>query len=296
MKLTPEDPTQRRRPRRTVGRTARRLAARDEPRRFAPPPDDDVERAALLAVLAIRGPRIVRKNGDRPTTAFVRAADQYLRRHEGFCFQFAQRRNARHVPLDDMVQACRIGAMIALERFDKDKAGRFLSYARWWMRCETGKLLHHTESLVPVPAAVKKERELLAASAPADLTDEEAAEATGLAVDAVRVARRIHLGNEHRSIDERARPQRRAYDEMRSEREARIAELKTHARLDEALASLAPVQRLLLFEEFGVGEPVLGVTPPRTETGRRSLRHAAMRRLKLALAEPVDEDDEEDAA
>lgn len=282
---------------RTRLRRRPRLLSATEPRRHGPIPDDDRERADLLAVLEIRGAPIMRTEGMKPTPAFSRAASRYLRRHEGFCFSFARRRDARHVPLDDMVQACRIGAMIALERFDPTKAGRFLSYARWWMKCETGKLLHQTESLVPVTPAVKKAREMiarLAATAPADLSNEEVAIELEIDVRAVRVARDIYLGHTHRTVDERSRGQRRSLDEARAAHADRVAELRAHAHLDEALARLSPVQRQLLFDEFGVGAVVPGAPIPSTEGGRRSLRHAALRRLRLELAHLVDDDSDDD--
>lgn len=276
-----------------------RLLKGSEPRKHGTIPATDKERADLLAVLKIRGAPILRSEGMVPTRAFSVAADRYLRRHEGFCFRFARQRGARHIPLEDLVQACRIGAMIALERFDPVKAGRFLSYARWWMQCETGKLLHQNECLVPVGPALKKTREAieaaerkLLATAPADLSDEEVASELAIDVAAVREARHMYLGHAHRGVDDRSRAQRRSLDDARAAHDARASQLNAHAHLDAALAKLSPVQRLLLYQEFGVGTPVAGVAAPSTEGGRRSLRHAAMRRLRIELAHFADEDED----
>lgn len=257
-------------------------ASETQPQKVAPP---DKRRAALLRVLAIRGRPINRDRGMKPSEAFRAAADAYIMaEHYSFCVQFARCRAARHIPLSDLIQACLLGAYIALERFDAghETSYRFLSYAKWYMLCECNRLLHKEECLVVVPAQVKDARKKLALTCPADLSDAEAAEILGICVDDVKSARGAHLGHEHRAVDERNRVVKRSLGDVQRSHNERVAELQSHAGLAEALGKLDPIMRGVLYREFGVGEDE-GAPEPKTESSRRAVRHLALRRLKEAL-------------
>lgn len=251
-----------------------------------PPPPPDKARAALLAVLAVRGKPINRKRGMKPSPAFQRAAGAYIiEHHYNFCIQFARQRAARHVPLADLVQACLLGAYTALERYDTEHetSYRFLSYAKWYLLCETNKLLHKEECLVVVPPQVKEARGKLALTCPQDISDEDAAELLGMHVADVRAARTAHLGHEHRVVDERNRTVRRTLGEVRQLHDDHAATFAAHDGLEEALAQLGPVLRGVLHAEFGVGAAEPGVPQPSTSESRRALRNLALRKLRELL-------------
>lgn len=269
------------------------VGGRVHARRASPRPKATLDRArrALVDVLDVRGKPIRRDRGMKPSMAFQRAAGAYLMAHHySFCVQFARSRQSRHIPLEDMIQACLTGAYIALERFDPDHetAYRFLSYAKWYLLCECNRLIHKDEALVVVPQSVKDARAALARTCPADLTDAEAAEILGLQITDVHAARGAHLGHEHRVVDERSRACRRTLGEIREAHDERAAALRAHSGIDAALAHLDPIARGVLYREYGVGHDERA-PEPRSEAATRAIRSMALRRLR-ELLEESDED------
>lgn len=213
---------------------------------------------------------------------FRAAAERYLQRHEPFIKLYVSRLGARHIPAEDLYQHCRVGCYRALCAFDPQEAGRFLSYARYWMWCETGKAIHGAESLVPVPQSIKKmQRELH--KMPKEIEDAEIAAALGCKVREVQALRHLHLGHEHREVDERARSQRRTFDELRETQEARWEEIRRAEALHSALRTLTPIQRQILWATHQVGEAQPGAVLPQTEEGKRALLHRAKLLLRRAL-------------
>lgn len=256
--------------------------------RRRPAPRPDPAREALLRVLAVRGKPIDRRRGMVPSREFLRVAQAYiLEHHYGYCLEFARSRSARHVPEEDMVQACLIGAYTALERFDKDHQHtyRFLSYAKWYLFMETNRLLHRDECLVVVPETVKRARGDLSRAGRDDLSDEEAARILDVPVEDVRAARDAYLGHDHRRVDERSRACRGGLEEARAAHDARAEALRGADGIAEALAKLDPMLRQVVWEEYGVGEDDPTAPRPATDAGRRSLRRMALRRLRAALEE-----------
>ena len=266
-------------------------------------------RDALVRVLTLRGRPIKRERGGVPNRAFRAAAGRYLiEHHYGACVKHARGCSARHIPLEDLIQAALLGAYTALERFDLDHADAytFLSYAVWYIRLECNRLLHKDECLVHVPDAVRKARAALANTCPADVSDEEAAALLKMHVADVRAARTAHLGHEHRSLSEsggRGKRDRggdggsgsggraeagvvgKALVDVRAAHDARAAELRAHAGLAAALATLDPLLRAVLHREYGVGEAESGhIAPPTSEGARRGLRNLALRKLREALS------------
>lgn len=247
----------------------------------------DAAREALLKVLEIRGKPIDRRRGMKPSIAFQRAAEVYIMDHHyRYCVKYARSRNARHVPLEDMIQACLLGAYTALERYqtDHEHAYRFLSYAKWYLLCETNRLLHKDECLVVIPEEVKRSRAALARACRDDVPDQDAADLLGVPVGDVRAARDAHLGHEHRRVDERSKICRGGLDELREVRDERLEVLRSAHGLHAALANLEPLLRTVLWDEFQVGdEPPADAQRPSTDQSRRSLRRMAMRRLQEEL-------------
>mgnify|MGYP002144183678 CR=1 FL=1 len=271
---------------------------------YALPSPTDPDRAALIAICELRGPplklhqlpcrRIV---GDRkhPTNCaiclrFSRAAGEYLQRHERFVLRYVAKLGARHIPAEDLHQACRLGAYTALCRFDLQKAGKFLSLARYWMWCETGKLIHGGESLVPIPQPVKQRHRQMESliEAGQHLSDEDLADAMGETVADIRALKALHLGHDHREWTENAAGVRGVLDELRQEHDRRGEELRLHSAIPAALAALSAVEQTALYDAYGVGERIEGVRRPLTEEGRRAVLRMAKRNLLHALRDAPD--------
>ena len=285
----------------SVGRKPRRLLDKSEPRVYALPPPTDPDRAALIAICELRGPPLklhqlpCRKTVGDPRhqrscavcMRFSRAAGAYLMRHERFVVRYVSKLGARHIPAEDLHQACRLGAYTALCRFDLQKAGKFLSLARYWMWCETGKLIHGGESLVPIPQPVKQRHRQMESLQEAGqyLSDEELADAMGESVAEVRTLKALHLGHDHREYTETAAGVRGAMDGLRQERERRGEELRLQDGLPAALETLSAVERLVLWDAYAVGERIDGVRRPTTDEARRAILRMAKRNLLHALRE-----------
>ena len=283
----------------SVGRKPRRLLDKSEPRVYALPPPTDPDRAALIAICELRGAPLklhqlpCRKyigDAKHPRNCvvclrFSRAAGAYLQRHERFVLRYVSKLGARHIPAEDLHQACRLGAYTALCRFDLQKAGKFLSLARYWMWCETGKLIHGGESLVPIPQPVKQRHRQMESLLGAGkyLSDEELAEAMGESVAEVRALKALHLGHDHREYTETASGVRNVMDGLRQEHERRADELRLQVALPAALAALSAVERSLLYDAYAVGERVEGVRRPATDEARRAILRLAKRNLLHAL-------------
>ena len=271
---------------------------------YALPSPTDPDRAALIAICELRGPPLklhqlpCRKTvGDRkhPTNCaiclrFSRAAGEYLQRHERFVLRYVAKLGARHIPAEDLHQACRLGAYTALCRFDLQKAGKFLSLARYWMWCETGKLIHGGESLVPIPQPVKQRHRQMESliEAGQHLSDEDLADAMGETVADIRALKALHLGHDHREWTENAAGVRGVLDELRQEHDRRGEELRLHSALPAALAALSAVEQTALYDAYGVGERIEGVRRPLTEEGRRAVLRMAKRNLLHALRDAPD--------
>ncbi len=273
----------------------------------------------LLAVLAVRGKPVDR---DKMTTAerrqlekgpYPKAAAVYLATHEKFVEAQVRKVAARHVPDEDVAQAVRIGMVRSLDKFDRRlvEAGTvtsFLSYARWWVRCEVGKLLED-ESLVRIPSAAKKvatemraQVDVMAAAidaAPEYLTDEDVATGLGIALERVRTYRHLHLGHEHYDATapemhrDKLEPGEDAATQMVTDR---LTELQANVAddamwklreggLEMALQKLPPSHRRVVADNFGVGvdSEAASVQMPGSVVAVRALLKAALGRLRQML-------------
>jgi RNA polymerase sigma factor (sigma-70 family) len=245
---------------------------------------------------------------------YPKAAAAYLATHERWFQQIAHRAQARHVPFEDLVQTAKIGGLRALDKFnaslvESGSVTSFLSYARWWVRCEIGKLFED-ESLVKIPAAAKKTatdlRSRIDAEAarlnrnPDSLTDDDVAMLFSMPLEKVKQYRHLHLGHEH--------PEVQTYGRSRNPEEAisqtlvsqRLAELQAEHEddvetkqrgglVDAAYMRLPAKYRRVLGEVYGLeldGE-ALSVTLPEGDIARRAMLAAALGRLR-AVAQRVD--------
>jgi hypothetical protein len=270
---------------------SRILLSPDAPRKHSVPSPDDPDRAKLIAIVEERGPPIDRVNGMQADRRWSARALAYIEaEHTGYILKHVRALGARHIPEEDLVQAAKIGALRALETFDLDKAGRFLTHGKWWIRCETGKLVNRTESLVIVPPDVRRERERLLRDCPSDMSDEDAALAVDLPVDRVRELRSLHLGHEHRQIT-RSAGVRRSLAQVAASAEDRRDALRQQIAVGDSLSRVSPLGRRVLFESLGALDMLaddpeaLRVRPPSSKQARRFVLEGVLDTLRQELAE-----------
>lgn len=270
---------------------SRILLSPDAPRKHSVPSPDDPDRAKLITIVEERGPPIDRVNGMQADRRWSAKALAYIEaEHTGYILKHVRALGARHIPEEDLVQAAKIGALRALETFDLDKAGRFLTHGKWWIRCETGKLVNRTESLVIVPPDVRRERERLLRDCPSDMSDEDAALAVDLPVDRVRELRSLHLGHEHRQIT-RSAGVRRSLAQVAASAEDRREALRQQIAVGDSLSRVSPLGRRVLFESLGALDMLaddpeaLRVRPPNSKQARKFVLEGVLDTLRQELAE-----------
>jgi hypothetical protein len=270
---------------------SRILLSPDAPRKHSVPSPDDPDRAKLIAIVEERGPPIDRVNGMQADRRWSARALAYIEsEHTGYILKHVRALGARHIPEEDLVQAAKIGALRALETFDLDKAGRFLTHGKWWIRCETGKLVNRTESLVIVPPDVRRERESLVRQCPPEMSDEDAAIAVDLPVDRVRELRSLHLGHEHRQIT-RSAGVRRSLAQLAAIAEDRRDALRQQIAVGDSLSRVSALGRRVLFESLGALDMLaddpeaLRVRPPSSKQARRFVLEGVLDTLRQELAE-----------
>jgi len=98
--------------------------------------------------------------------------------------------------LGDLIAEGRIGALVAIRRFDRSRGLRLLTYATWWIRHEIARSLDESGHLIRLPVNAREKRRRVARARVAlehtlgrAPTDEELSGATGVSVRALaRVA------------------------------------------------------------------------------------------------------------
>jgi len=246
---------------------------------------------------------------------YPKAAAAYLATHERWFQQIAHRAQARHVPFEDLVQTARIGGLRALDKFqsklvEQRAVTSFLSYARWWVRCEIGKLFEN-ESLVKIPAAAKKTatdlRSRIDAEAarlnrnPDSLTDDDVAVLFSMPLDKVKQYRHLHLGHEHPEIQTYGRSRNpeeaiaqtlvsQRLTELQAEHDDDIETKQRGGLVDAAYARLPARYRRVLADEFGLelDAEAAAVVLPDSEVARKAMLTAALGRLRSVAARAED--------
>lgn len=277
-------------------------------------------RAAQLArVLAVRGDAFDRTKLSPQELLtkrrYDRAAAAYLAGHDDFFHKQALRLQARHVPLDDLVQAARLGGLRALDRFDATLlhvgiVTSFLSFARWWVRYEVGRVLED-EALVRISPTTRKHAAdlgeeiaaaCLAVGVDADTLDDEAVvallnrnRARPVTVDHVRAHRRVYLGHDHvRLLWEVGEDEERddsgvvaAVGVAEQDREAAASAKTSIEAMMSAMPRLPALHRRVLAEEFGLSCEEVGVSDAPlhiSAVARAAVVKSGLARLREAMA------------
>lgn len=291
-------------------------------------------RAANLArILAVRGAAFDRSKLSarelNEKRRYDREAARYLAGHDDFFHKQALAVQARHVPIDDLVQAARLGGLFALDRFDASllHAGivtSFLSFARWWVRCEIGRVLED-EALVRVSPTTRKHAADLATAIDAaaliegvdpDTLDDEAvvellnrcgrngtsgAGSSGplpsrlVTLNHVRAHRRVYLGHDHvRLTWEVGEDEERddsgvvsAVGVMEEDRAIAVGQKTAVEQMMSAAAGLPALHRRIIAEEFGLSMDALGVSDAPlhiSAVARAAVVKSALSRLREAMS------------
>lgn len=196
-----------------------------------------------------------------------------------------------------MIQAAFVGLADAIARFDPAKAGKFSTYAVWWMR-------HHCQDaarrrrVVHLPSDLMKWRRRVerVEAKHSGLSDDELCERLGIPPVCptdrkqaaewrqrrrlVREARTMYAGVNYMPIDFAGHTSRAV--QRAAELEQPDIEPEMHLDLRSALARLPPLQRAVLADEFDVEGPE-GALLPTDPVALAQLRDIALRRLRLLL-------------
>lgn len=262
---------------------------RKGPRRYKPVDENDPTRKELVRIVALR---------TSDPEQFERECRNFVGKNYGLAVEFAASYEARHVPLEDLAQSAAIGLLTAIRRFDVSKAGKFSTYAVWWMMHEVNNQLHRRECLVALPANVREDRRRIdwleaklaqtvdadenvltptesPSSAESPTSDSALAKHLEISVRRVQEARAAYMGHTTKGIDHK-----RLKTKQEDEHDA-----ETKMALHRALGRLSPDHRAALADEYDLDLGTADhVKLPDSPAALELLRRAALRRLRLELA------------
>jgi RNA polymerase primary sigma factor len=216
----------------------------------------------------------------------------------------ARRYQGHGLPLGDLIQEGMIGLVRAVEKFDWRRGFKFSTYAVWWIRQAVQRAVANQSRTIRLPVHVNErrlklarvERELLA-KLNRPPTEEELAEAAGLALEHVREALEAPLASavlDQPVGDDGGTTVGELFASEQAAPDEEADELLRREAVRQAVATLPERERRVIELRFGLGEdgPVsleeigrrLGLTRERI----RQLEHDALARLAestdLALA------------
>lgn len=201
------------------------------------------------------------------------------------------------VPFEDLLQEGYIGALNAARRFDPDKAVRFTTYARWWIRAQITRCIERQGRMVRLPGgAVELLRNIRL------LVGEQ--ERSGDKVDLKKVAEELHVSVARVeelygykgtvSVESEKGAGRRHIDELPDDRrssdpEAQVMTQRMYEACISELGRLEPRQKFVLENYFGLE----GIEPrSMIELGRelglsrervRQIKNVAFQKLAMRM-------------
>lgn len=127
------------------------------PRRFAPVDETDPDRIRLVAIVDLQ---------KKSSALWEKACADFVEENIGLAVSYAQGLSSGRTPSEDLKHAAALGLMRAIRRFDYTKAGKFSTYAVWWMRHECNQVLYRDEAPdgIPIPGQLREDRRELEAA------------------------------------------------------------------------------------------------------------------------------------
>lgn len=219
--------------------------------------ETDPDRIRLVAIVDLQ---------KKSVPLWEKACADFVEENIGLAVSYAQGLSSGRTPSFDLKHAAALGLMRAIRRFDYTKAGKFSTYAVWWMRHECNQVLYRDEAPngIPVPGQLRDDRRELEAvlqalthslkrepedselsavlSLPApEGEDSEGPDPARWTEERVRMVRQVNLNPRSRPLDPKRAPG------GGGDADVRLDVRRAAAGLPEAL-------RAVLAEEYGLGD------------------------------------------
>ncbi|MCW1921892.1 sigma-70 family RNA polymerase sigma factor [Luteolibacter arcticus] len=206
------------------------------------------------------------------------------------------------VPINDLISEGNLGLMIAVDRFDPEKGGKFSTYGAWWIKHSIKRALANQSKTIRLPihtadkiARMRRIESMLTEALGREPTDEELAEELGLSRQKIALLKQS--SQRPSSLDAPvAGDEGKVHGEIVADEAAAdpgevLASKDLHAQLDDMLAVLNERERTIIDRRFGLRglKPMLledvgrefGVSRERI----RQLQNVALKKMKRVLAE-----------
>jgi RNA polymerase primary sigma factor len=206
------------------------------------------------------------------------------------------------VPINDLISEGNLGLMIAVDRFDPDKGGKFSTYGAWWIKHSIKRALANQSKTIRLPihtadkiARMRRIESMLTEALGREPTDDELAEELGLSRQKIALLKQS--SQRPRSLDAPVTGEEGKVhgeivaDEAAADPGEALVSKDLHAQLDDMLAALDERERTIIDRRFGLRglKPMLledvgrefGVSRERI----RQLQNVALQKMKRVLAE-----------
>jgi RNA polymerase primary sigma factor len=230
------------------------------------------------------------------------ARAQMIRANLRLVVKIARDYSGYGVPINDLISEGNLGLMIAVDRFDPDKGGKFSTYGAWWIKHSIKRALANQSKTIRLPihtadkiARMRRIESMLTEALGREPTDEELAEELGLTRQKIALLKQTSQrptsldapvtgeeGKVHGEI---------VADEAAADPSEVLVSKDLHAQLDDMLAVLDERERNIINRRFGLRglKPMLledvgrefGVSRERI----RQLQNVALNKMKRVLAE-----------
>lgn len=230
------------------------------------------------------------------------ARAQMIRANLRLVVKIARDYSGYGVPIDDLISEGNLGLMLAVDRFDPEKGGKFSTYGAWWIKHAVRRALANQSKTIRLPvhmadkiARMRRIESMLTEALGREPTDDELAGELGLSRQKIVLLKQSSQrpssldapvagddGRVHGDI---------VADEAAADPGEVLASKDLHAQLDDMLAVLNERERTIIDRRFGLRglKPMLledvgrefGVSRERI----RQLQNVALKKMKRVLAE-----------